>query len=179
VPRGRKPTPTSRQVAEGDPRKRGVNKLDAQLASEPKAERGLPECPEHLGERARWAWDLWKEELEKMQLDARPDQVMLEGACVNYGRAVEADLLELKHGPLIAEPIVRLDGTPTGRTKIKANPAIAISNKSWKLVHTFCSEFGLSPVSRTRLTIEKGGGEKDELLELLSRPRESKKERVQ
>lgn len=178
--RGRKPTPTGRQVAEGDPRKRGVNKLDAKLASEPKAERGLPGYPEHLGERARWAWNLWKEELEKMQLDARPDQVMLEGACVNYGRAVECDLLAAKHGPLIAEPIVRADGEATGRSKIKANPAIAISNKSWRLVHSFCSEFGLSPVSRTRLTVNGAGDGQEDLLKLLSQPREAKKaDRVQ
>lgn len=139
----------------------------------------MPECPEHLGERARKAWEMWKEELENMQLDCRPDQVMLEGACVNYERAVEADLMVQKHGLLIAEPIVKADGEVTGRTRIKANPAIAISNKSWRVAHSFCSEFGLSPVSRTRLTIDKSDSSHGDLLKLLSQPREQKAPVVQ
>jgi len=51
--RGRKPKPLRIQIAEGDTRKRGVNKLKELAESEPKAERGLPPCPVHLMGRAR------------------------------------------------------------------------------------------------------------------------------
>jgi P27 family predicted phage terminase small subunit len=162
--RGRKPKPTQQQINEGDPGKRGVKKLGEKLAAEPKAERGLPECPDYLGARARAAWAMWKEELEKMRLDCRPDGPMLEGACVNYERAVKADLVIAKSGLVVA-----------GR----ANPAIAISNAAWRQVRSFCSEFGLSPVSRTRLTIEEAGNATDDLIKLLSRPRGRKVSTVQ
>lgn len=171
--RGRKPKTTRQQINEGDPRKRGANKLKAKLDAEPRAERGLPECPEHLGERARAAWVMWKEELEKMRLDCRPDGPMLEGACVNYARAVDADLLIAQSGLCVAEV------SESGARKVKANPAIAISNAAWRQVRSFCSEFGLSPVSRTRLTIEEAGNATEDLLKLLSKPRERKITTVQ
>src|SRR5574337_2001247 len=95
--RGRKPKPITQHIAEGDPSKLGVNKLDERLAKQPKAARGLPICPRHLSGRARAAWNFWKAELEGMKLDCRPDAMMLEGACVNYARAVQADII-LTHG---------------------------------------------------------------------------------
>jgi phage terminase small subunit len=38
----------------------------------------------------------------------------------------------------------------------------------------FCSEFGLSPVSRTRLAVDKLDDGEADLLELLGRPREKR-----
>lgn len=106
-----------------------------------------------------------------MNLDARPDAMMLEGACVNYARAVEADMLLSASGIIVEEPIVDGEGEVVG-TRYKKNPAVEISNRSWMLVKSFCSEFGLSPVSRTRLTIEKKDGVEDsDLAAMLSRPR--------
>jgi P27 family predicted phage terminase small subunit len=176
--RGRKPKPISQQLAEGDPRKHGVGKLEKRLEAEQRAEHGLPDAPAHLGEIAAHAWQMWKEELEKMRLDFRPDQVMLEGACVSYERARAADELITKHGPLISEPIFNKEGERTG-SRIKTNPAIAISNKSWVIVRSFCSEFGLSPVSRTRLSIKEQGDSQADLMKLLSAPREKKELPVQ
>jgi phage terminase small subunit len=45
-----------------------------------------------------------------------------------------------------------------------------VSNRAWTLVKSFCSEFGLSPVSRTRLAIEKPGVEEADLMAKLSQP---------
>jgi hypothetical protein len=42
--KGRKPKPAARQIAEGDPSKRGIRKLDGLEEGEPKAIRGLPGC---------------------------------------------------------------------------------------------------------------------------------------
>ena len=105
--------------------------------------------------------------------------MMLEGACVAYSRAVDADLMITEKGIILSEPIIdRKTGELLGY-KSRTNQAIAVSNASWKQVRSFCSDFGLSPVSRTRLTIEKpDNGEKD-LMKLLSAPREPRKERIQ
>ena len=88
--RGRKPKPASAQVAAGDPRKRGKHKLQAAMNAEPPATKGLPECPDHLTQRARECWDFVADEITKMNLDRRPDALMLEGICLNYARAVSA-----------------------------------------------------------------------------------------
>jgi P27 family predicted phage terminase small subunit len=58
-------------------------------------------------------------------------------------------------------------------TKVKNHPAIMVSNTSWRQVRAFCSEFGLSLVSRTRLAIEKPDDDGyAEMMEILSRPRD-------
>jgi len=171
--RGRKPKPLSQQIAEGDPRKKGKRKLQESLAKEPKAARGLPDCPDHIEGRARNAWNFWREELIAMHLDCRPDAMMLEGACVNYARAVQADLMLAQQGIVIGQPIFDGNGDRVG-TKIKNHPAVAVSNAAWNRVRAFCSEFGLSPVSRTRLTLEKPDTSAQDLVELLNRPRERK-----
>jgi P27 family predicted phage terminase small subunit len=149
--RGRKPKTVERQIAEGDPRKHGTGKLQERLQAKVKARVGLPQCPRHLRGRARACWNMWKLELELMGLDSRPDAMMLEGACVHYARAVQADRQVVRFGITVEEPVVNGEGEEIG-VKIKKNPAVEVSNRSWLIARAFCSEFGLSPVSRTRLT---------------------------
>lgn len=166
---GRKPKPLGKAAADGDTRKMGARKLAAKIAAEPQATRGLPPCPDHLNERAAGAWRFWAEELADMGLDKRPDAQMLEGACVNYARAVKADLLVEVDGLTVEESSIGDNGERTV-LKIKAHPAVAISNAAWRQVRAFCGEFGLSPVSRARLAIERDTKTED-LAEILSRPR--------
>jgi phage terminase small subunit len=47
-------------------------------------------------------------------------------------------------------------------------------NQAWALMRSFCTEFGLSPVSRMRLAVEKEDVGEADLLELLGRPRENR-----
>jgi P27 family predicted phage terminase small subunit len=178
--RGRRPKPTQLQISEGDPAKRGKRKLQRQLDSEPKAARGLPPCPKHLTGRARAAWKFWVEELRAMKLDSRPDAMMLEGACVHYARAVRADAI-IQHGCQVEEPIINHTTGEVIGAKIKNHPAVAISNASWRQVRAFCGEFGLSPVSRTRLVLEQPDTSAEDLMKLLNTPREKskKKETIQ
>lgn len=168
--RGRKPKALTRQIAEGDPRKIGKGKLQQRSAAEPKATHGLPRCPRHLRGRERAAWNFWKQELEVMDIDSRPDAMMLEGACVNYAKAVQADAQIRAGGVTVEEPILDKEGEQIG-VRIKRNPADTVSNRAWSLLKAFCSEFGLSPVSRTRLAVEKPNVEEQDLMAMLSRPR--------
>jgi P27 family predicted phage terminase small subunit len=169
--KGRKRKPLKQQAAAGDPRKLGKGKLQQQLDAEPIAARGLPACPEHLEGRARAAWEFWRVELEAMQLDCRPDAQMLEGACSNYARAVQADLILAKDGPVVDEVVLYKGEILIGVVRKKKHPAVAVSNAAWALVKGFCSEFGLSPVSRTRLAIERKDDGERNLHDLLSGPR--------
>lgn len=172
--RGRKPKPTSLQVAEGDPRKLGVHRLEEKLKAEAKGSRGLPKCPSHLKGLARKAWRFWSEELELMNIDCRPDAQMLEGACVAYEAAVESYETVQKQGRLVAKRILDPETNKLVVSNVKPHPAVAQMNSAWMLLRAFCSEFGLSPVSRSRLAIEKPADSEDDLLEVLSQPRERK-----
>jgi P27 family predicted phage terminase small subunit len=136
----------------------GIRKLQERLAAEPKAARGLPDCPMHLRARSRAAWTFLREELEAMKLDCRPDAMMLEGACQAYAKAVRADdLLEKKKF--------------TAANISSMRKLLATSKEQWELYRKFASEFGLSPVGRTRLAIEKPNEGHDDLWEILSLPR--------
>jgi P27 family predicted phage terminase small subunit len=175
--RGRKPKPTAQQVAEGDPRKLGVHRLEQKLEAEAKGSRGLPNCPSHLKGRARKAWKSWSEELERMNLDSRVDGQMLEGACVAYEAAIECYENIQKQGRLVAKRAVDPETNKLVVVSVKTNPLVGQMNAAWMIMRAFCSEFGLSPVSRTRLTVEKPDDGEDELLEILSQPRERKQPR--
>jgi P27 family predicted phage terminase small subunit len=171
---GRPRKPTGRQISEGDPRKHGVHKLEEKLEAEPKAARGLPNCPSYLKGRARRAWNFWREELQAMDLARRPDAQMLEGACCAYEAAVDCYEIIQKQGRLVAKRILDPASNKLVVVNVKPHPAVAQGNAAWALLKSFCSEFGLSPVSRTRLTVEKPTNSEADLMEILSRPRESK-----
>lgn len=109
-------------------------------------------------------------ELREMKLDRRPDAMMLEGACVNYARAVQADLILLREGLMVEESTIDQESGEKVVLRTKYHPAVTVSNAAWRQVRAFCSEFGLSPVSRTRLAIEREEPAED-LMEILSKPR--------
>jgi P27 family predicted phage terminase small subunit len=175
--RGRKPRPIAQQILEGDPHKIGVHRLEQKLEAEAKGSRGLPNCPSHLKGRARKAWKSWSEELERMNLDFRPDAQMLEGACIAYEAAIECYENIQKQGRLVAKRAVDPETSKLVVVSVKTNPLVAQMNAAWMIMRAFCSEFGLSPASRTRLTVEKPDDGEDELLEILSQPRERKQPR--
>ena len=174
--RGRKPRPTAQQILEGDPRKLGVHRLEEKLKAEVRGARGLPKCPTHLQGRARKAWKFWSEELERMNMDCRPDAQMLEGACVAYEAAVECYEIIQKQGRMVAKRILDPQTNTLVVAAIRPHPAVSQMNAAWVLLKMFCSEFGLSPVSRTRLAVETPADGDDELLEILSQPRERKQQ---
>jgi P27 family predicted phage terminase small subunit len=172
--RGRKPKTASRQIAEGDPSKRGTHQLEARLAAEPKVARGLPPCPEHLKGLARKAWQFWSEELEVMNIACRPDAVMLEGACAAYQTFVRMHERIEEQGELVAK---RERNPTTGQMEVvdvRPHPGLAIRDRALALLRSFCSEFGLSPVSRARLTAEPVDTTEEDLWSILSRPRPKK-----
>jgi P27 family predicted phage terminase small subunit len=171
---GQKPKPTKVQIAAGDPRKKGTHKLEQQLAAEPKASRGLPPCPEYLVGRARDAWTFWSHELELMDLDRRPDGPMLEGVCIAYDAAIACYETIKTQGRFIAKKILNPATNKLVVVDVKPHPAVRQGNQALALMKAFCSEFGLSPVSRTRLAIDKLDDGEADLLELLGRPREKR-----
>jgi P27 family predicted phage terminase small subunit len=177
--KGRKPKPVQRQIAEGDRGHRGVNKLDEKLAALPKASRGIPPAPPHLPKAARDVWDQLREQQAVMEQDFGADATILEGLCVNYVRAVEADLLLERDGCDVHEPIVDKTTGEVKGYKIKNHPAVARSNLCWRNVQMFASDLGLTLTSRQRLSIDSADTGVTDLMELLSGPYKKKAPGVQ
>jgi len=109
-----------------------------------------------------------------MNIDCRPDAQMLEGACVAYEAAVDAYETIQKQGRLVAKRVLDPETNKLVVVNVKPHSSVAQGNAAWMLLRAFCSEFGLSPVSRSRLAIEKPASSEDDLTEILSRPRERK-----
>ena len=169
---GRKRKPVEAQIAAGDPRNKGVHKLEQELAAAPRAGRGLPPCPAYLAERAKEAWAFWSEELALMDLDRRPDGPMLEGVCIAYEAAIACYETIKTQGRFIAKRALDPKTNTMIVVDVKPHPAVRQGNQALALMKAFCSEFGLSPVSRMRLAVDKQDDGETDLMELLSRPRE-------
>lgn len=167
---GRPPRPLQVQQNEGDPRQRGKHKLAQRLAAQPKAEAGLPDCPERLRGIARDTWYSVKQDLEVMQLHQRPGAYEIEMFCVNRARAIEADEQIERDGITREINHYDKDGNLLW-TDFKQHAAIKTSNEAWKKVQEFAAAYGLNPVSRTRLAVERPDDPTEELSALLSKPR--------
>jgi P27 family predicted phage terminase small subunit len=172
--KGRKPKPLARAFAEGDTRKVGARKLGERIAALPKAARGLPDPPAHLSAIAAEQWAIWKQDLELMGQDFRADAAVLEGACVNYARAIEQDYI-LRNGCQVEEPLIdRATGQMLG-VRLKNHPAVAVSSTCWRNVQMFCSDLGLTLISRQRLSIDApASSAPSRLSEILNQPRPPK-----
>ena len=176
--RGARPKPLDIHLQNGDPSHKGRATMKQQLESpvlNPSTGYGPP--PEDLNETGRDLWTMLTAELTLMKQNKKPDFGALHGACRCYGEAVRADRLVDLHGMLIESKRFNEDTGELEVMDLKPNPAVSISLKYWALYARFCAEFGLTPVSRTRLANHSDGGESqkamaEELQAILSRPRQ-------
>ncbi len=111
-----------------------------------------------------------------MSLDCRPDAMMLEGACVSYQTYVELHELIETQGKLVAK---KERNPKTGQLEVvdvRPHPGLHIRDRALTQMKAFCSEFGLSPVSRARLFVERREADGEDLMALLAQPRERRTE---
>jgi P27 family predicted phage terminase small subunit len=134
--RGRKPTPTHLKLLHGNPGKRGVS------PSEPTAQRRPPTCPSHLCPPAKAEWKRLATQLTVLRILSELDRAALAAYCQAYGRWVEAER-KLQETPMLLK-------LPSGY--VQQNPWLTIANKQLELMHKYLTEFGLSPVARSRVT---------------------------
>src|SRR3954453_8502352 len=135
--RGRKPNPTHLKLLHGNPSKRALN------APEPKPERRAPTCPSHLCPSAKAEWKRLAAQLTALRILTELDRAGLGAFCPAYGLWVEAER-KLQETPLLLK-------MPSGY--VQQNPWLTIANKQLELMHKYLSEFGLSPVSRSRVSL--------------------------
>ena len=170
---GRKPKPLAQRVAEGDASKVGKKKLDALAKSEVKSERGYGPAPGNLDGEARKLWNVLVPQLEIMGVDRRPDSAALACACYSYGTAYRLTETVKKDGDMVEEKAWDRDMEEYVVLSRKPHPALSMIAKYMALYRQFCSEFGITPTARIRLSVtdKDKGSAASELAAILSRPR--------
>ena len=149
--RGRKPKPTHLKLLEGNPGKRDLPK------NEPKPRPIAPRCPQWLDPLARKEWRRVAKALNDLGLLTEVDGAALEGYCKAYSRWVTAEQ-EMDRAK------ITYFKTPSGY--LQQLPQVSIAQKYLQIVKAFCSEFGLTPSARGRMSIP-GQAEEDAFEEFL------------
>jgi P27 family predicted phage terminase small subunit len=151
--RGRKPKPVELKIIEGNPGKRPLN-LDA-----PAPKQAVPACPSFLSPEGKKEWRRVSKELLSVGLLTIVDRAALAGYCQAYSRWKEAEEAIQEHG------LTYEYTNKNGSTNVVARPEVSIARECLMLIKAFCAEFGLTPSSRSRLTVPKN--EKDEFEDFL------------
>jgi P27 family predicted phage terminase small subunit len=99
---------------------------------------------------------------------------MLEGAVIAYVETVACFELVEKQGRVIPRRARDAAGNWVVVGMV-THPAVRQRNQALLIMRAFCSEFGLSPISRTRLSVEAPDDEEDDLMALLSQPRTNRR----
>lgn len=143
--KGRKPKPTALKKLAGNPGRRPLNE------KEPMIREGKPRCPSHLNEPAKTEWRRIAHVLYEAGLITHIDRALLAAYCQNYGRWVEAEL-KLKE---LRESVPKQDLViKTMNGNYVQNPWIQIANRAQEQMAKLAVEFGMSPSSRSRVTVE-------------------------
>lgn len=156
--KGRKATPTKLKVVSGNPGKRAINK------DEPKPSNELGECPPWATQGARDQWDYVVQLLGEVPgVSKKPDEaaaLLLAEAIAEFVEAAEV-LSEDGHYQDVT--------TKAGDVMTRAHPAIGVKQKAFAQIQSLCSEFGLTPSSRTRLKADLEDGDEDPAEKYFSR----------
>lgn len=146
-----KPTPTVLKMIKGNPGKRAINK------NEPQPEKGMPECPDHIEGESKIAWDKLCKTLDDMGVLTVADNYALEILCGVYGRIRGLQLQIKEHGFVFESPNVN------GDILIRPNPAVSQLEKAEGIFKNYLVEFGLTPSSRSKISVNKKKDDDDPL----------------
>jgi P27 family predicted phage terminase small subunit len=118
-------------------------------------------CPEDLTGEAKTAWEKIVKQLQKHKIICRLDENALEIYAKAFAQWKQASA-DADKGLYIT--VKRRDG---GK-ELKVNPAVKIANDAAQLVNKIATDFGLSPVARTRVKSVKPKSIEDEAEEFLN-----------
>ena len=97
--------------------------------------------------------------LEAIGVLTQVDATAFAGYCQAYARWKEAEEFLSKHGTIFK--------TPSGY--IQQVPQVSIAQTYLKIMKDFCSEFGLTPAARSRISVSTTEGASDDPMEEMLR----------
>ena len=141
--KGRKPLPTSLKILKGNPGRRPLN------PNEPQPDPGMPVMPKELSTKARKFWKRHAGAFYAKGILTKFDGVAFGGLCEALTMLEQANTLLERDGLII----IGQSGFPT------KHPAINIKKDALGIIRLYCSEFGLTPSSRTRVKVNETASE--------------------
>jgi P27 family predicted phage terminase small subunit len=132
---GRKAIPTEIKKMRGNPGRRPLNE------AEPKPPQECPPCPAHLDDAAKAEWDWITKHLLDIGVLTVIDKAALAAYCQAYSRWSAAEETVRKTGLVLK----------SAEGNFYTNPYLAVVNKALQQMHSFLSEFGMTPASRTKI----------------------------
>lgn len=118
---------------------------------EPVPELGIPECPAWLDPEAKQVWDQVVPRLEAMGVLSLIDGHALGRYCVLFARWIKAEQFIQRYGS--SYPITDKHGRPKCFLPF---PEVAIAAKLSQELGRLEAQFGLTPSSRSRITVLRG-----------------------
>ena len=152
--RGPSPTPTKLKVLRGNPGRRPLNE------NEPDPEASIPEKPDSLSEEAAKVWDKITIELDKIGLLSDIDGSALEMYCEALATFRYCSRKIAEHGGI---------GEYLENRSAQTSQLFAAQMKALDAVKKFCTEFGMTPASRSRISVKKKDKKRDSLGEFLGK----------
>lgn len=128
--------PTVLKVLKGTVRPSRENKHEPQMPA------GAPDCPEHLDDDAKREWFRVVPSLVGASILTRVDHAALAAYCQNFSRWIAAE-----------QEIAKAGITFIGDNgMIRRHPAVGIAHDAMMAIKAFACEYGLTPVSRARVS---------------------------
>ncbi len=137
MPKGRKRKPSNIHKLHGNPGKRARN------TKEPQPTVCIPKPPKHISRLAKREWRRVTPHLEQLGILSEIDSTALAAYCQSYSRWVSAEKKLALYGEIVKSP----NGYPI------QSPYLAVSNTALKFMRDFATEFGMTPSSRSRVSI--------------------------
>lgn len=155
--RGRKPKPTHLKLVTGNPGKRALNKAEAKVLP------ALPSPPPHLCDEGKVEWGRVSQDLFDAGLLTKIDRGSLAIYCQAYGRWVRAENALAAMAAADTEFHGLLIKTSNGN--VIQNPLVGTANTAMGAVNKYAVEFGMTPSSRSRISVASGDREGNEFAE--------------
>ena len=152
--RGRKPTPTAILKLQGTYRHdRHSDRIDAVEGRE-----GVPECPKWFDREGKSAWSRVTASLGELHLLSPDDWQKLAGLCQEWSVYVRT-----------SKRLNAMKATDSGWSSTEAVKLKSINTAAFNNYCRVCGDFGLDPVSRGKIKVEKKEPVGDALDELMKR----------
>ena len=111
----------------------------------------IPDAPDHLDKEALIEWGRVTHLLHSQGLISKLDRAMLSAYCESWSMYVKASIELTKQGLTVE----------TTNGNMIQNPLVGIVNQSKKHMKDFASEFGMSPVSKARVSAKESEKKSD------------------
>jgi P27 family predicted phage terminase small subunit len=135
----RRPKPAALEILEGKPHQHAVNRFEVQF------DRAVPACPNHLNREAKQHYQKLADILYKAKVLTEADGIVLANLAQAYATLAQAQR-ELNRDKLT---VASKRGGP------RTNPLVRIVDQSTTTINRLCQELGMTPLSRSRLRIDK------------------------